>query len=104
MDRLIDESGSDHYALVGITTQRRVAEQVSQIQNKGHPLLPTIASTCGYCSRRQLFAPMPPHKGMDEQAALTLMGSHESALEIVRNLGGARKVDVAERLQDAGLM
>ena len=102
-NKLIDELGSDHHVAVKVDKQRRVAEQVSQIHMTGHPPLPATPSIGGEGVRRQLFPPMPQHNGMDEQAAVSLMESHESVLQLVRNLAGAKKVDVAERFQDAGL-
>ena len=73
VNRVIDELGSDHHVAVEVDKQRRVAVQVSQIQMRGHPPLPPVSMTVSDGVRRQLFPPMPPHNGMDEQAAVSFL-------------------------------
>ena len=72
--------GSDHHVAVEMARQRRMADEVSQIQLTSTLVVPVALSTGGQELRRQLFPPVPPHHGMDEQAAV--MNQHYTWSEI----------------------
>ena len=52
----------------------------------------------------QMFSsPLTGPASMDEQAAITLMGNHESALSFFRSVANAKKVNVVHILEQVDL-
>ena len=98
--RVVDELATDYYIAMELQKSKRLHDA----QAAAAPLQTTQTSGGSNAVGSQMFtSPLTGPASLEEQAAITLMGNHESALSFIRSVSNAKKVNVAGILEQADL-